>query len=410
MIAKFLTGEWSIPGDLFAMLARAAAAHRVLLTVLAVAAVLAVVAGARSVRRWRAREATRAVWLRIQTPAATVTGDAGVFARRITNVLHRTRRIGVRARHLVLEVHASADRTQIGVWVPPGIDHDEITAAITGAWPGATVTRTTPPIIAEHRAVVAKEVTARHGPWAPWIDSHPTRAPIGSTRQTTAVDPLDGVLERLTARAVGETGVVQLVLATYHRRTLARLLMRGAAAALSELLALLRFALSDTRRTTTGARPAASSVPPLATAAQKAMQAKQAAGPHLSATLRVGVTSTQPIPHGRAAAAQIAGGFDAVATASDSGGLVTHRTRYRRYRTEVRRPGRRFIATPAEVAALWHLPADPARYGLPTVRARTRSARPALRLPGHKSRPDRTASRRLPQRDPHRRTSKGGPS
>ncbi len=376
------------------MLARVVMVRWQLLIVGALAVVLVCWVARRWVRRWREREAAGAVWLRIETPA-TVAGDAGVFARRVAGVLHRTRRFGVRARHIVLEIHADAQGAQIGVWVPPGVDRAQMAAAITGAWPGAVVTPTAAPSLACDRRVVAVEVTARNGVWAPWIEPRAT----GRTTRAGAADPLGGVLERLCARAEGQTGFVQLVLGTYYRRTAPRLVSKALGAGLSELLALARFAISGTHTTParTGPAPALS---PLAAARQQAQHAKQAAGPHLTATLRVGVSSAEPLPHGRALLASIAGGFDAIADCAESGGLVTHRTRDRVYRVSVRRPGRAFVATAAEVAALWHLPADAARYGLPVVRARSRTASPGLRLPGCTTPPEhRKPSLRLSRHD-----------
>ncbi|WP_216897127.1 hypothetical protein [Nocardia alni] len=403
MITKLLTGQLD-PRHLLGVLERTIMARWPLVLVFALAALLVWWVARYWVRRWREEEAGRAVWLRVHTPASVVgVGDAGVFARRVAGVLHRTRRIGVGARHVVLEVAATGEGTQIGVWVPPGVDRAEIAAAITGAWPSAEVTATAVPALGLNGGVVvAKEVTARNGAWAPWIDPHPATSTMMVGRGPHAADPLGGVLERLAARGAGETGFIQLVLGTYHRATVSRLLLKALDWGLSEFLALLRFAISGPRSATAAPRAAVSPAP-LASAVQKAVTAKQAAGPHLSATLRVGITSAGPLPHGRAAIAQIAGGFDAVATAPGSGGLVTHRTRHNGYRVAVRRPGRRFVATIAEVAALWHLPTDAARYGLPTVRSHDRAARPALRLPGHP--PPTPAQRTTTTATPARRTT-----
>jgi len=369
MVAKLLTGHLFDIGGLPRVLLSAVLARWQLLTVLAVAVVLVCWVLARWVRGWRAAEAARAVWLGIEIPAPVI-GDAGVFARRVAGTLHRTRGCGVRARHVVLEVHATTAGARMGVWVPPGVDPTAIDAAITDAWPGAVVTTTPVPKVPERRGV-ALEVTARNGVWAPWI------APRPATRQTAAGgDPLGGVLDRLSTRAGGECGFVQLVLGTYYRRPAVRGLATVVNAGLSEVMALLRFALFDVR-TTPGARPAAPASP-VAAARLEALYAKQAAAPHFSATLRIGVASAEPVPHGRAIVAGIAGGFDGIADSIHGGGLVTHRTRHRAYRVSARRPGRAFIATTAEVAALWHLPADAARYGLPVVHARTRNPRPGL--------------------------------
>ncbi|MFF0494739.1 hypothetical protein ACFYTQ_37465 [Nocardia sp. NPDC004068] len=377
MIAKLLMAHWSgFPGRL---VLGWVGAYWPLLAVVSVAVGAlggCVVWWARGVR---SAEAARAVWLSVQTPVSVAAGDsAGVFVRGVVGALHRTRRVGVGARHVVLEVVASAEGARLGVWVPPRVDRAQIAAAITSAWPGAVVTCVTAPPLVRGRRVTAVEVTARQGVWAPWIQPRSAgRPPLGG-------DPFGGVLERLSARASGEVGFVQLVLGTYHRATVARFAGKAVVAVLSELLALVRFAVYGPRTTAAPARSgsgAAVSVSPYAAARQRALAAKQAAGLHVTATLRVGVASDGPLPRGRAVAASIAGGFDAIADSDDSGGLVTHRARAAAYRVSARRPGRAFVATVAEVAALWHLPADAARYGLPVTRSRTRAARPGLPRP-----------------------------
>ncbi|WP_157186142.1 hypothetical protein [Nocardia jiangxiensis] len=376
MIAKLLTHQFHWP-DVVGLVA----AYWPLLAVLAGMLAFVVSIVWVCVRRWRAREAARAVWLDIEVPASVTAEAAGVFARRMAGGLHRTRRVGVAARHVVLEIVATAAGARMGVWVPPRMNPGVVTAALTDAWPGAKVTVTTPPALAGR--AMAVEVTARNGVWAPWTGTRLS----ARTGPAPVPDPLSGVLGRLCARPAGETGFVQLVLAPYYRRTLPKLLGKALGVGLSELLALVRTLYADPR-TSTSVRPApAASLPPLAAARQSAETAKMAAGPHLSATLRVGLVSEGPVPR-RDAVWEIEGGFDAIADAA-VGGLRSRRV-WSGHRVLVRRPGRTFIATVSEVAALWHLPADAARFGLPVVHARTRTARPSVPRLGHPAPPSRT--------------------
>ncbi|MBH0778739.1 hypothetical protein [Nocardia bovistercoris] len=326
-------------------------------------------------RGWRAREARGAVWLDVSVPA-TVTAEAGaVFARRLAGGLHRTRRVGIGARHLALEFVATGAGTRVGVWIPPRENPAPIAAAIRDAWPGATVTTTTPPALAGR--VTAVEITARNGAWATWTDPRPaTRAGTGGRGGAVVSDPLAAVLEGLADHSTGHTGFTQLVLTPYHRRTVTRFLGKALLFGASEILAMARMLLRDNG---TRAVPVRSAVPPSAVreAGERAQRVKMATAPHFSATLRVGLVSRARVAGGRVLVSAVAGGFDAIADSPDTGGLRTRRVRDR-YRVSARRPGRGFVATVAEVAALWHLPADAARFAIPVVRARTRTARPSV--------------------------------
>ncbi len=331
MVAKLLTDGFD-PRRLFFGLVRLLAAHWLLVAALACVGVLVGTVAARWVRGWRAGEAARGVWLQVQVPAQVSAEAAGVFARRVAGGLHRTRGLGVAARHVVLEIVATATGTRIGVWLPPQQDPGPVTAALADAWPGAKITRVVPPALDGH--MVAVELTARYGAWVPWTDVRPA----AKTGPAPVPDRLAGVLEGLQARPEGETGFVQLVLAPYYRRTGPRLLGKALGKVLDELMAMARMLYADPRAPAP-ARPATPSLSPMVSARQQAERAKMAASPHLSATLRVGLVSAGRVPRGRMRVAGIAGGFDAIADSPDTGGLVTRRVRGA-YRVVARRPGR----------------------------------------------------------------------
>ena len=102
-------------------------------------------------------------------------------------------------------------------------------------------------------------------------------------------------------------------------------------------------------------------------AARKARDAKRAAGPHLTTTLRVAVSvPTHRDQTGRAGrqarsarwdrVREIAGGFRLVCSATL---LRRRRVRHADVQVAARMHGRTFAATLPELAALWHVPTGP---------------------------------------------------
>lgn len=110
---------------------------------------------------------------------------------------------------------------------------------------------------------------------------------------------------------------------------------------------------------------------PVAAARRRSVVAKQARGPHLRVTLRIAALP----PSGdrrRDPTAAIALGYT---TVPDQTTLTNRRVLRGPHRLARRTagPGRdRFFVTVDEAAALWHLPDEPARYGLAAAPAHTR--------------------------------------
>jgi len=332
-------------------------------------------------------------------------------------------------RTLVVEFVATTAGVRVGVWVAPTLDAEEVAALVARCWPGARTALTTPPVLTgpdprgatggvsggASGGVSAVHVMARGGPWAPLLD--PSRAP--RELRTGEVDPLHGVLETLAERRPGQTAVVQLIVAAHsdrhhghhdgqRHRSVGGLvaaaltgLLRLAAALLFEIVDIMTHGPHPSATTGAGQHPKvpSTSEDPVQAARRRDLAAKQGRGPHLRATLRLAVTTTGR--GGRGPRNDRAGTVDGLVNCYDQAAPAA-----RLYTRPVRRAaravtGRRtgparagLLLTVAEAAALWHLPADPGRYGIRDAPARVRRPRRDLpRLRPHHADPYTTHGR-----------------
>lgn len=411
------SSPWAWMAALSGWLSRVLSAWWPLLTVgaamaLVGGALLAVVIG-----RARAVAAVRAVWVEITPPARVPVDGAPALWRALAGLLSRTRPRSARhrlvgvgwwvrrwmPRQLVVEFVATTAGVRVGVWVPPTVDADAVAALVARCWPGARATLTAPPTLTgpDRRPAAARlvggvsavHVAARGGTWAPLLD--PSRAP--RELRTGEVDPLHGVLETLADRRPGQTAVVQLVVAAHPDRRHPQRHRGVSGLVVAMLTGLLRLAaalLIEIVDITThhGPRPSATTGPghhpkappasedPVEAARRRDLAAKQARGPHLRATLRLAVTTT-----GRGSrddrAAAVVGLVNCYDQAAPAARLYTRPVRRAARAVAGRRAAPRagLLLTVAEAAALWHLPADPGRYGIRDAPARVR--RPRRDLP-----------------------------
>lgn len=353
-----------------------------------VAAVLLLVSIASvQVRRaaWR-RVVASARWLEIRPPARSPTDAASNFWHAIAGLLNRTRRHTLTPRILAMEFVATAETTRIGIWVPTTLSVRTVADAVTSAWPGTQTAMTDPPIVTGAARLRAEEVTPRDGQWTPLLATD-------SRRSDARMDErLAHLLRTLADRAGGETGCVQVLVTAYRRipahvaRGLvprAMVLLLGAPFRVLLGLVDLFWSPHDAHRRnlSSGARQVED---PVVKARERAVDAKKAHGPHLRVTIRVSLarqhaTTSTPGRPCRNTVAAIAGGFDRVAHGTD---LALSRTRRARQCVSRRRPGRGFVATVDEMAALWHLPAQAACYNIAQTPARSRGpGRDLPRLP-----------------------------
>ncbi len=392
---------------------------------LAVAAVAALAVGALlavAVRRARAEAADRASWVEITPPAVMPAEGARGLWRALAGLLSRTRRRGLVPRHLAVEFVADVTGMRAGVWVPPSLSASSVAEAIGRCWPGARATITDTPPTWDNKRVTAAQVMPRGGEWAPLLDpTHTTR------RQTGEVDPLHSALSALAERGEGERACVQLVVSrartVRHRggdrdRPLwARIVLGILRAPFVIFLAVAEVMFTRGSSTTSRMHAANPHTPddPAVAAHRKAIAAKQAHGPHLHATLRLAICSPASRGLRRRAVNAIVNGYDLVAPEAS----LHTRPAYRpARRLSQRLPGARrdrFLVTLDEAAALWHLPEQPAQYGITDATARVRRPRrdlprytppnPRRRLPGQPGRPrcrSLTATPPLPSAVPSR--------
>lgn len=319
----------------------------------------------------RRSDTRAAVWVKI-TPPGHLPPEASVrFARSLAGVLHRTRRYGWRPRYVACEFVATDTGLGLGVWVPPAISPKAVIAAVTGAWPGARAVVSAVPDVSGGGVVRGREVLPRGGEWSPVVE--PSKSAVPVRAGTDAVDPLGQVLAMLAGRAPEETGCVQVIVAAQRGTDSGRPALRLLDAVVSFVEEMGREFTRMNASASAGAprRVAPAAVDPVAAVRSRAIVAKKACGPHLRVTVRVAVAGSAPARLYRAQAGLIADGFDAVATAGD--GLITRRVYRPAVKVAARRPGTGFVATVAELGALWHIPADAAVYGIGTTDARTRA-------------------------------------
>ncbi len=360
---------------------------------LVIAAVLALVAGAvlvRVVRLRRAREMAGARFFEI-TPPHRLPAEGAVplwrlLAAKLAERSSRTR--------VALELWAgNADgRIRAGLWVPGGVPARVVARAVTQAWPGCGLAQTAPPEL-PRGSVGATELVPREGPWAPLVD-HQHRLERGPV--AVEDEPLRAVLDSLAdIAAEGLFASVQVVVSPARgtgrrgrgaagRRGLAGwigLALRGIARG---LLAIVDLFLSPSSSSSSRASSqTAAELDPVVVARQRAREAKQKAGPHLRATVRLVVAGSRKSRPARRVSHDLAGVLAALATDEH----VTARLRVRRAAGKVYsyEHGRGFIASTRELAALWHLPHEPGSHGL-----------------SHPEVPQRKADRALPRLDDYR--------
>lgn len=378
------------------------------LAVLAAALLLAGtgVLAASALRTARIREAARACWVEVVPPAEVPEGGAGALWQTLATMVAHTRRFGFGSRHLVAEFVNESGRTRVGLWVPPSLKASAVADAVRRCWPGARTTITRPPHPggdgwsvpsgAGCGRLVACEVMPGAGAWTPLLDPG-SRASSSAPPKRTDVDPLSGVLGALADTGEDEWACVQLVVSPRQLRASntttsssgvggpwwARALI-GLARLPGHVLIWVFDVMTSHPSNATGSgrsRPQpVSAVPddPVTAARNRATVTKRAYGRHLCATLRVAVTASGTRGQRRAAVYAVADGYGLAASET----MLRTRHLARPYRSVTgRRPGRmrdRFMVTLPEAAALWHLPADPARYGIAAVVAHTRDAEPGI--------------------------------
>ncbi|MGH3468366.1 MAG: hypothetical protein ACRDQF_11615, partial [Thermocrispum sp.] len=234
-------------------------------------------------------------------------------------------------------------------------------AAVRRALPDATATVTRPPAMAA--GVSAREYRPRDGAWAPLAE----RAPLRSLPTLPVPDAGTALLQAMGEIATsGHAAVVQLVVRPHRGRgdNPGRGLALQALGFLATVVVWIIRGVLDLVNPGPGgshsSTRSAEQLDPVTQARQRRMVTKKAAGAHLAVTARV--ASYGHDRGGRAARIEhVAGALDQAAEHT----TMHHQRRRRATVTATRLPGRGFIATPAELAALWHLPdTEPEHYSI----------------------------------------------
>lgn len=381
-----------------------------LLTVLSWAFAVAVLLWIlRDLRLWRTWEGAR--WLEITPPARMPAEGVQALPAVLAGVLSGMRsRRGVKPR-VALEWFAEAGRSRVGLWVPGDSNTDRWVAAVGKALPGARVKvcDKSPVAFLDYQMgrplAAGREIRPEGGQWAVLVEPAPRGARGVAARAATQTgeEPLRGVWS--TVANSEQHVLMQMVITVYRWQSRGFSLDVGELGKLGGLglLKLLEWALigflavcravidifltpsssssSSSSRSTSGGYAGSSSgnsagavKDPAVAARERAVAFKRAARPLLHVTLRVaGLEESARV--GASLASEVAGDYSLAVTQV---GMRSKRAWWFVTGLKRRAPGRGFYATVAEVGALWHLPAEPELYHLPSAVARDASKHDAL--------------------------------
>jgi hypothetical protein len=340
----------------------------------------AIVAGKLIAARRRARAAWQARWMEISCPAEAAPDGGAVLwrllASRLASALLTPRRV------IAWELHGTPDGIRAGLWVPGDVSATAVAAAVPDAWPGAQTRTGSPGLVPAPPHPEPLTAIRLHPAGPDWLPVCGLDRQASRRAQPHDADALRVVFGALAAcRSAGTSLTVQILVRRASRRKL-----RRAGTALRHLRglpprrgpihsAVLGFLdLLTTRPPKTPTRPVITPQvsDPLGPASLHALAAKAAAGPHFEVSVRIIVAGGSKATR-----------RDLVHTAASGYGLVTidapvpadlaaRRLWRPTHRFTSRRAPRRhwFLASLPEIATLAHLPAEPARYGLPVAMAR----------------------------------------
>ena len=364
-----------------------------LLAALLVVLVLAVAVRAVHRAAWR-RAVAGGYWVRVVPPRQLDPGHAGDGWRLLAGLARLARHGWWRPAKppLAFEVYQQAGRLTAGLWLPGWVPYQAVTDEVRRVWPGARLDRTDPPTLTPHHdrtnggwRVAGVRLRADRPDTGFLVDD--TRTTATPARGTSGGDRLQAVFDAL-GKPDGPALLQVLVRpapaarltaldrasrnpATPRRKASAVLLdgvtglLRGAVRLVLELITEL---ISTGRRTphrhgTNSGGDGSRRADPVAAKAMREAAEKLAGGPHVLATIRVGV-ARPGAGFARAAARWIGYGFRTVARH-----LFPARMRFAATLLDQRRAtsGQWLLLSTAELAVLAHLPADPARHGFDTT-------------------------------------------
>jgi hypothetical protein len=365
-LERFLQDPWGSLADLAIQLVGVAAGWGLRLLLVVVPLWLAGVAAARGWRRWRQqRLAAGARLIQVLPPPQVEPAAAEALWGNMAGLLRLRRPLDPRP-HVSFELTWTTRGVSIGLWVPGTVAPRLVERAVEAGWPGArTSTHPAPPVpLTDGMALAGGELRLAAGPWQPLRTEH-------------WVDPLRAVLGAAGELAEGETATVQVLARPAGGRRLVRAQRAAHALAgvtgprarlVGGLLDLLTLGGRAPRRPVGPADPQA-------VLAARAAVAKLA-GPCWEVRVRYGVSGTAGLRGRlRARAHALAAAY---AVYSGRNRLTRRRLRHPAAILASRPLHRGDLLAAGELAALAHLPVDPAVPGLARAGARPVPAPPGL--------------------------------
>jgi hypothetical protein len=336
-----------------------------------IAGVLAVVLARRTTR---AAALHHGYWLQIEPPAKPAPEGGAAFWRQIAPLLtsHGTL-AGIRP-PVTMEWIAERGQLQVGLWCSATVGYAAVREAVQTAWPGAQLASTSPPTLLpgrtgnSHMRASSARVRLALPHWYPFggVDSA-----AGSRADLATADPLRGLLTALAAPPPAGRAVLQVLVRPATSRTLRR--ARLAAIGSRTGAPVRAGGLSLWRARPTG-RPATTAADPVALADARAITAKLTDAPLFQAEVRLAVMTPGGRTDRQVRAAWLRHAASALGLYSSRQRLLLIPARSGRAPMNRRQPGRGFLTSLQEIAALAHLPAEPSRYGINLAPARAVAA------------------------------------
>ena len=325
---------------------------------------LAAVVGVVVAGWWLAAAATRAWqgrhgrWVAIAPPAEPDPAGGTALWRMLAPLLAARRSLTGLRPPVAFECHAGPEGLRIGLWVSATLPLDGVAGAVESAWPGARANLSAPPALPSGTRVSGGRARPAYPDWLPLGTEH------------TGGDPLRGLLGAL-ATAEGGSVLFQVLARPAPGRLVARAHRAAWARRRGQPTTRTGRAL-DLVHHHPGTTGVGGAPDPLALADVRDITAKVTAAPHFVVAVRYGLTGP-PGPRRqarrwrRAKAREIAAGLGLFAGRNH---LVARRLARGGRHIACRRLRSGFLCSLPELAALAHLPAEPAGYGLPAAPAR----------------------------------------
>jgi hypothetical protein len=358
-LVRFLLDPWAAVTGWAAGLADAAGVWLPRIALAAgVGAVLATGCGV-AADRWRIRRLGKdARFVAILPPPAVEPAGAEALWANLAGLLRQRRPWRVRP-HVAFELVWTAQGLVVGLWVPGMVAPRVVERVVEAVWPGARADThaARPPLPASATGVLAGQLRLA-APWLPLRTDH-------------WADPLRGLLGAAGELAAGEVAVVQVLarpasgrrLAHAHAAARRLAATRGREPLVGRLLDLATPGVGGRRR-----QPLVAADP--TRAADARLLLAKLAGPCFQVAVRYGVATTAE----RVAVGRLRARAHALVAA-----FAVYAGRNRLIRRRLALPARTLADRPlrrgdllaaAELAALAHLPADPAVPGLARAGAR----------------------------------------